>query len=180
MGGEEEGGGHKDLGKEWEEHRGGANGEVDLAGSRQTVENSDREAVGSRDRCRVRQRHGGVGVGVRKDGETALESPGGQRQGRQRHMEIEKRTQGEIEPRIDREPQQEIQSHRDTERQRERDTAPERQTLKSALRVPARRRNTHTQPARARRSEAGARPGLGAARGGLRHLGPLPWSYHSP
>ena len=124
-----------------------------------------------------------MGVGVGKDGETALESPGGQRQGRQRHMETEKGTQGEIEPRVDREPQKDTrntESQRHGETERERDTAPERQTLKSALRVPGRRRNTHTPPARARRSEAGARPGLGAARGGLRHLGPLPWSYHSP
>ena len=101
-------------------------------------------------------------------------------------METEKGTQGEIEPRVDREPQKdtarntESQRHGDTVRERERDTAPERQTLKSARRDPGRRRNTHTQPARARRSEAGARPELGAARGGLRHLGPLPWSYHSP
>ena len=65
-----------------------------------------------------------MGVGVGKDGETALESPGGQRQGRQRHMETEKGTQGEIEPRVDREPQKdtrntESQRHGETERERE-------------------------------------------------------------
>lgn len=88
------------------------------------MENSE-EAVGSRDRWGVRQRHGGVGVGVGKDGETALESPGGQRQGRQRHMESEKGTQGEIEPRVDREPQKD--TARNTESQRHGDTVRERE-----------------------------------------------------
>lgn len=59
---------------------------------------------------------GGVGVRVGKDGETVLESPGGQSQGRQRHMETEKGTQGEIEPRVDREPQKD--TARNTESQR--------------------------------------------------------------
>ena len=53
------------------------------------MENSE-EAVGSRDRWGVRQRHAGVGVRVGKDGETALESPGGQRQGRQTHGDRER------------------------------------------------------------------------------------------
>lgn len=143
------------------------------------MENSDRAAVGSRDRCRVGQRHGGVGVGVWKDGETALESPGGQRQGRQRHMEIEKRTQGEIEPGIDREPQQEIQSHRDTERQRER-YSPRETDIEVCSQSPS-ETEKHTRTASQSQKVRGRRAaGAGGGQGRAAPSRPLPWSYHSP